>query len=144
MRAGSSFAGGAVMQHPYTSACKIPAPAVQGITRKQCPDITKYPLLSKITRFEGFPGAPVVRNPPCHAGGHGFGPWSWKIPHATGQLNLPTAMLKPACPTARAPQREKPWQQEAPAPQLESSSHSPQLEKARAQWWPGTAKISQN
>ena len=99
MWAGSSFAGGAVMQHPYTSACKIPAPTVQGITRKQCPDITKYPLPSKITPFEGFPGALVVRNPPCHVGGHGFGPWSWKIPHATGQLSLPTGTLNPACPT---------------------------------------------
>ena len=56
------------MQHPYTSACKIPAPAVQGITRKLCLDIAKYPLPSKVTPLEGFPGAPVGRNPPCHEG----------------------------------------------------------------------------
>ena len=29
-----------------------------------------------------FPGGAVVKNPPANAGGHGFDPWSGKIPHA--------------------------------------------------------------
>lgn len=129
---GSFFAGGAVMQHPYTSACKIPAPAVQGITRKLCLDIAKYPLPSKVTSLEGFPGAPVGRNPPCHEGDMVLVPGPRRSHTPMGQLSLCTA-LKPACPTAPTPQRDKPSQQEAPAPQLEGGSHSPQLGKARVQ-----------
>ena len=30
----------------------------------------------------GFPGGAVVKNLPANAGGHGFEPWSGKIPHA--------------------------------------------------------------
>ena len=35
---------------------------------------------------EGFPGGAVVENLPANAGGHRFGPWSGKIPHAEEQL----------------------------------------------------------
>ena len=31
----------------------------------------------------GFPGGPVVKNLSANADGHGFNPWSGKIPHAT-------------------------------------------------------------
>ena len=34
-----------------------------------------------------FPGGAVVKNPPANAAGHGFDPWSRKIPHATEQLS---------------------------------------------------------
>ena len=37
--------------------------------------------------------------------------------------------MKPTCPRAHAPQQEKPPQREALTLQLESSPHSPQLEK---------------
>ena len=44
-------------------------------------------------------------------------------------------------PRVCALQQEKPLQWEALAPQLESSPHSPQVEKVRAQQWkPSTAK----
>ena len=33
----------------------------------------------------------VLKNPPANAGGHGFDPWSGKIPHAYGRLSLCTA-----------------------------------------------------
>ena len=39
------------------------------------------------TVLTDFPGGAVVKNPPANAGGHGFEPWSWKIPHAAKQLN---------------------------------------------------------
>ena len=34
----------------------------------------------------GFPGGAVVESLPANAGGHGFGPWSRKIPHAAERL----------------------------------------------------------
>ena len=54
----------------------------------------------------GFPGGPVVKNPPCK--GHQFDSWSGKIPHASEQLSPRTPQpLKPVCPRARAPQQDK-------------------------------------
>ena len=35
---------------------------------------------------QGFPGGAVVESLPANAGGHGFEPWSGKIPHAAEQL----------------------------------------------------------
>ena len=35
----------------------------------------------------GFPGGTVVKNPPAKCRGHGFEPWSGKIPHAAEQLS---------------------------------------------------------
>ena len=43
-----------------------------------------------------FPGGTVVRNPPANAGGHGFEPWSRKIPHAAEQLSPCTTTTEPA------------------------------------------------
>ena len=70
--------------------------------------------------FGDFPGDPAVKNPPANAGDHGFSPWSGRIPHAEGQLNLCTSYrahtpqpLKPARPRAHTPQQEKPTQREA-------------------------------
>ena len=38
-----------------------------------------------------FPGGPVVKNLPCHAGDAGSIPgWGTKIPHATEQLSMHT------------------------------------------------------
>ena len=42
----------------------------------------------------GFPGGPVVKNPPCSAGGHRFDPWSRKIPRAMEQLSLCTKTIE--------------------------------------------------
>ena len=71
----------------------------------------------------------MVKNPPANAGGHGFEPWSGKIPHAAEQLSHAPQLLSlrsrarepqllsshatatEACaPRARAPQQEKPTQ----------------------------------
>ena len=68
---------------------------------------------------------------PANAGGKGFGPSSGKIPHALEQRNPCTTTTEPARPRARDLQEEKSLQ-EVRTPQLESSSHSPQLEKAWA------------
>ena len=38
-------------------------------------------------QYRDFPGGTVVKNPPANAGGHGFKPWSGKIPHAAEQLS---------------------------------------------------------
>ena len=67
--------------------------------------------------------------------GHGFNPWSRKIPYATGQLSLcaTTAELTNLEPVPH--NSEKPPQWEAHAPQLEGGPCLPQLEKARVQQW---------
>ena len=77
----------------------------------------------------------------CQCRGHGFNPWSRKIPHAAGQLSPCATTTDPVCSRARVLQQEKPPQGEACVLQLESSPHWPQLEKARAQQWrPSAAK----
>ena len=43
-----------------------------------------------------FPGGPLVKNPPCHAGDMGSIPgWGNKIPRAAGQLSPHTTMKDP-------------------------------------------------
>ena len=87
-----------------------------------------------------FPGGTVVKNPPativkqlysnkdvkkkkesaCQCRGHGFSPWSGRIPRATEQLS-------PCSTTGKAtPVR-------GPHTATRSGPHSPQLEKAQAQ-----------
>ena len=61
-----------------------------------------------------------------------FDPSSGKIPHAAGQLSRGVMTTEACVPRTCAPQREKPQQQEACVPQVESSPRSLQLEKARA------------
>ena len=53
----------------------------------------------------GFPGGQ------CR--GHGFEPWSGKIPHAAEQLSQCATTTKAHAPRAHAPQQEKPLQWEA-------------------------------
>ena len=85
--------------------------------------------------LKGFPGGPVVKNPPANSGdeGWGFNPWSGKISHATGPLSPCTTTTETHLPAAWALQQEKPPQWEALTWQLESSPQLLQLEKARAQ-----------
>ena len=47
--------------------------------------------------YEGLPWWPVVKNPPCNAGGAGSIPGErTKIPHAPGQLRLQAESKDPA------------------------------------------------
>ena len=62
--------------------------------------------------------------------GNGFDLSSGKIPHAIEQLNQHATPTEPTHSKVCALQQEKPLQREAHAPQLESSLHSLQLEKA--------------
>ena len=62
----------------------------------------------------GFPGGPVVKNPPSNAGDAGSIPgWGTKIPHAAGQLSLCATTTEPTRHNEReknphATTREKP------------------------------------
>ena len=60
---------------------------------------------------QGFPGGPVVKNPPCKARGHRFDPCSGKIPHAMEQLSpwAPTAESALQSPRATSPEPCTPW-----------------------------------
>ena len=56
-------------------------------------------MIKKIIKKEkkrGFLGGAVVKNPPANAAGHGFDPWSRKIPHAAEQLSLCATTTEPA------------------------------------------------
>ena len=44
---------------------------------------------------KGFPGGPVVKNPPCNARDTGFDRWSGKIPHAAEQLSPGATTTEP-------------------------------------------------
>ena len=50
-----------------------------------------------------FPGSPVVKTLHFHHRGHGFDPWSGKIPHATEQLGPRATTTEPACHNYRSP-----------------------------------------
>ena len=62
--------------------------------------------------------------------GHGFYPWSRKIPRAMEQESPRAPSPGPACPRACAPQPEKPRRWEARPALLESSPRSPRPEKS--------------
>ena len=88
---------------------------------------------------EDFPGGPVVKRAPDNAGNAALIP-GWRRPRSlfstTSEpvLSSPRAqLLKPGHPTACPLKQEKPLQQEARSPQLESSPHLPKAEKAHTQ-----------
>ena len=104
--------------------------------------IKKFGLMNSLSRlYLGLPWWLSGKESSYQGRGHGFYPWSGRIPHALEQLSpVPQQLslcsrawglqlLKPECPRARGPQ-EKPLQWEAHASQLESSPGSPQLEKS--------------
>ena len=49
----------------------------------------------------------VLKNPPANAGGHGFDPWSGKIPHAYALQLLRPLQLEKAWVLQRRPRRVK-------------------------------------
>ena len=71
------------------------------------------------TRCRGFPGGPVVKNPPANTGDTGSMPGSGKIPHASEQRSpcattpeqglqgSRMAITGPTCPRADALQQQK-------------------------------------
>ena len=104
-------------------------------------NFTFWSLFSK--NAQDFPGSPVVRNMPANAGGTGSIPAPRRFHLQGGNWACVPQLLEPALHRAHARQQEHPAEWEAPAPQLESSSRSPQPEKARMQKWrPGTAEKS--
>ena len=107
-----------------------------------------------------FPGLPwwhseYVSTCPFQCRGHGFDPWSRKIPHTTEQLSRGATTTEPAhsrahklqllslcatdpeahTPRAYAPQQEEPLQGEGHAPQGRVWSTHPQLEKGHTKQW---------
>ena len=87
-----------------------------------------------------FPGGPVVKNPPANASVGDMclipGPGRFHM-----LLEPPcTTTTEPTCSRACALQQEKQLHREACTPQLESSTHLLQLEKAHAQKWTSVAK----
>ena len=82
-----------------------------------------YNLLLKIYR-EDVSGGPVVKNLPANAENMDSLLGPGKIPHAMSNYAHEPQRLKPMCCHERPPPRE------APAPHLESSPPSLQLEKA--------------
>ena len=77
--------------------------------------------------MEGLPWWRSDRESACQCTGHGFEPWSGKIPHAVEQLGLWATItepvhLEPVLHNKRGPRTA-----------MKSGPHLPQLEKALAQ-----------
>ena len=75
----------------------------------------------------------MVKNLPCNAGTaflQESDSWTCNTPHATGQLSLSSTAAEASVPRAHALQEEKTLRWETWAPQLESSTHLPQIEKS--------------
>ena len=72
------------------------------------------------------------KNLPANAGYLSSSSWSGKTPYATEQLSQCATATEAPVPRSCTPKQEKLLQWEAQAPELESSPHSPQLEKAQA------------
>ena len=76
--------------------------------------------------YRDFPGGPVVKNPPSHAGEAGSIPCRrTKIPHAAGQLNPRAATTELAYSGACVPQLESP--RASTTEPVRSGAHTPQL-----------------
>ena len=76
---------------------------------------------------------------PANEGGHGFNPWSRKIPHSVEQLSLGVTTSEPMCCKYWSPQALEPalcnkrsHTMRSPHTTTESSPHLLQLEKAHA------------
>ena len=84
----------------------------------------------------------VVKNL-CQCRRHEFNLWSGKIFHASGHLNPRAITTEPTCPGTRALHQEKPPQSETCTARLESSPHSPHLQKSpRSHEDPAQPKIN--
>ena len=75
----------------------------------------------------------MVENLPANAGGHGFEPWSGKIPHATEQLGpwattAEPARLEPVLRNKRGRDSERPAHGDEQWPPLAATGESPRTE----------------
>lgn len=85
-------------------------------------------------------GISLVVQSACHCRGHGFDPWSGKIPQATGQLNPCSPTTEPMHPRTQAPRQEKTPQGEAWTPQPESGPASCSQRSPRTAGRPSAAR----
>ena len=59
-------------------------------------DWSRWEKSVESVKVQDFPGTPVVKTPSFHCRGHGFDPWSGKIPHAVEQLSPCATTTEPA------------------------------------------------
>ena len=91
----SQWTPGLANAHPPTH------PPAQNLIQRRG-GLRKTSTLSEEEYHSGdFPGGPVVKTPHFQCGGHGFDPWSGKIPRASEQLGL--------CGTTAEPVRCSYW-----------------------------------
>ena len=106
-----------------------------------------YGLKKKNTKKTGLPWWSSGWESICQRRGHGFDPWSRKIPHASGQLGpcvTMTATTEAWVLKSPHSEQEEPLHWEALTQQLESSPCLPQLEEAlKLQQRPSAVKINE-
>ena len=81
----------------------------------------------------GFPGGTLVENLPAQCRGHGFEPWSGKIPHAAEQLGpwattTEPAHLEPVLRNKRGRDSERLAHRDEEWPPLATTRESPRTE----------------
>ena len=89
--------------------------------------------ISSEMSFRGFPGGPVVRTLRFHCRGHGFKPWSGKIPRAAERLSPYATATEARAPENPCSAVREATAMRSPRTAAKRSPRSPQLEKARAQ-----------
>ena len=97
----------------------------------------------KKKNLRDFPGDPVLKKPPANAGDTASVPGGSLMPQGNLAHTLEPMLwsywahvlqlLRFLSPRAQAPQQKKSPQWEAPAPQLNTGPHLPQLEKDQVQ-----------
>ena len=101
--------------------------------------------LSPLRMMSGLPWWRSGWESACRCRGHGFEPWSGRIPHAAEQLGPCTTTTEPERLEPVLRQQERPPIMKGPRTAMKSGPRSPQLEKARVQQRrPNTANQSIN
>ena len=105
-------------------------PGMQGFFNI-CKSINVIHQINKLkNKNRGFPGGAVVENLPANAGGHGFEPWSGKIPHAAEQRSPCATTTEPVClepvfRSKRGRESERPAHRDEEWPPLAAIRESP-------------------
>ena len=96
-----------------------------------------FKFLKNLHRFRNFSGLPWWRSgweSACQCRGHGFKPWSGKIPHAAEQLGSWATITEPArLEPVLHNERGRDSERRGPRTAMKSGPRLPQLEKALAQ-----------
>ena len=112
---------------------KFNAISIKILTRQECQDNSKGERIVFSTCGAGLPWWRSGWESACQCRGHGFEPWSGKIPHAAEQLGTwatiaEPARLEPVLRNKRGRDSERPAHRDKERPPLATTRESPRTE----------------